>query len=71
MGEVIGGVSLSLQESGALDLVFKPSLVQKLITLNRYKTLTRPVLTFGKRLSASKMEFVRTSGYTLLDHKRN
>jgi hypothetical protein len=65
-----------------INQVFKPSLVQLHTRLNIYRTLARPVLTYGseawtirtaaeKRLQAAEMKFMKkTPGYTLLDHRR-
>jgi hypothetical protein len=68
---------------GIINQTFKPSLVQKQTRIKIYKTLSRPILTYGSeawticksdrtRITASEMKFLRrTAGYTKLDKKRN
>ena len=68
---------------GTINRVFKPSLVQRHTRVRAYKTLARPMLTYGSeawtirkkdisRITASEMKFMRrTAGYTKLDKKRN
>jgi hypothetical protein len=68
---------------GIIDQIFKPSLVQKHTRIKVYKTLARPILTYGSeawticksdrtRIIANEMKFPRrTAGYTKLDKKRN
>jgi hypothetical protein len=69
--------------TGVINNVFKPSLVQKHTRIQGYKTLARPVLSYGSeawtikkkeetRLQASEMKFMRrTADYTLFDHKQS
>ncbi|PSN45800.1 hypothetical protein C0J52_10758 [Blattella germanica] len=69
--------------TGVLNKFFKPSQVQRHTRLKMYKTLARPVLTYGseewtikktneKRLTAAEMRFKRrTAGCSLLEHRRN
>jgi hypothetical protein len=71
-------ISKFVKATDVINSVFKPSLVQKQTELQVYKTLTRPVLSYGsdawkikkadkKRLQASEMKFMgRTAGYTLV-----
>ncbi|KAJ4431546.1 hypothetical protein ANN_20145 [Periplaneta americana] len=66
-----------------INKVFKPSLVQKHTRIKAYKTLARPVLTYGceawtlrerdkTRIVANEMKFLRrTAGCTRLHRKRN
>jgi hypothetical protein len=68
---------------GIINQIFKPSLVSRRTRICIYKTLARPVLSYGseawtirrideKRLISSEMSFLsRTTGYTRWDHKRN
>jgi hypothetical protein len=68
---------------GIINHVFKPSLVSRHARIRIYKTLARPVLSYGseawtvrrtdeKRLISAEMRFLRTTaGYTRWDHKRN
>jgi hypothetical protein len=68
---------------GIINEIFKPSLVQKHARIKIYKTLTRPILTYGSeawticksdstRITANEMKFLRrTAGYTKLDKRRN
>jgi hypothetical protein len=66
---------------GIINQIFKPSLVSKHTKIHIYKTLARPVLSYGskawtirtdeKRLISAEMHFLRrTAGYTHWDHKR-
>jgi hypothetical protein len=65
---------------GIIHQIFKPSLVQKHTRIKVYKTLARPILTYGSeawpirksdttRITAKEMTFLRTAGYTKLDKK--
>jgi hypothetical protein len=66
-----------------INQIFKPSLVKKHKRIKVYKTLARPILTYGSeawticksdrtRITAKEMKFLReTAGYTKLDKKRN
>jgi hypothetical protein len=66
-----------------INQIFKPSLVSRHTRIRIYKTLARPVLSYGseawtirrtdeKRLISAEMRFLRrTAGYTRWDHKRN
>jgi hypothetical protein len=68
---------------GIINQIFKPSLVQKHTRIKIYKTLARPVLTYGSEawtmcnsdrtgITANEMKFLRrTAGYTKLYKKRN
>jgi hypothetical protein len=68
---------------GIINQIFKPSLVQKHTRIKIYKTLARPILTYGSevwticksdraRITANEKKFVRrTARYTKLDKKRN
>jgi hypothetical protein len=68
---------------GIINKIFKPSLVSRHIRIRIYKTLARPVLSYGretwtirrtdeKRLISAEMRFLRrTAGYSRWDHKRN
>jgi chromosome condensin MukBEF complex kleisin-like MukF subunit len=68
---------------GIINQIIKPSLVQKHTLINIYKTLARPILTYGSeswiicksdraRITANEVKFLRrTAGYTELDKKRN
>jgi hypothetical protein len=67
---------------GIINQIFKPSLVSRQTIIRIYKTLTRPVLSYGseawtirtdeRRLISAEMHFpTRTAGYTHWDHKRN
>ncbi|PSN54103.1 hypothetical protein C0J52_03114 [Blattella germanica] len=68
--------------TGVINQVFKPSQVQRHSRLKIYKTLARPVLTYGseawifqktneKRLTAAEMRFMRRiAGCLLLEHRR-
>jgi hypothetical protein len=68
---------------GIINQIFKPSLDQKRTRIKIYKTLARPILTYGSeawtlsksdrtRNIANEMKFLRrTAGYTKLDKKRN
>jgi hypothetical protein len=62
--------------------IFHPAKIRKHTRLSTYKTLARPVLTYGskawtirkkdeQRPIIAKMKFIRTAGYSLLDHMRN
>jgi hypothetical protein len=66
---------------GIINQIFKPSLVSRRTRIRIYKTLARPILSYGseactirrtdkKRLISAKMRFLmRTAGYTRWDHK--
>jgi hypothetical protein len=67
---------------GIINQIFKPSLVSRHTRIHIYKTLARPVLSYGseawtirtdeKRLIPAEMCFLRrTAEYTCWDHKRN
>jgi hypothetical protein len=67
---------------GIINQIFKLSLVSRHTRIRIYKTLARPVLSYGseawtirtdeRRLISAEMRFVRrTAGYTRWDHKRN
>jgi hypothetical protein len=68
---------------GIINQIFKPSLVSRHTRICIYKTLARPVLSYGseawtirradeKRLISAEMHFLRrTAGYTHWDHKIN
>jgi hypothetical protein len=67
---------------GIINEIFKPSLVSRHTRIRVYKTLARPVLSYGneawtirrtdeRRLISAEMRFLRTAGYTRWDHKRN
>jgi hypothetical protein len=68
---------------GIINQIFKPSLVQKHTRIKVYKTLARPIVTYGSdawticksdrtRITANEMKFLRrTAGYTELDKTRN
>jgi hypothetical protein len=76
-------ISKFVKATGVIESVLKPSFVQKHTRLQVYKTLARPVLSYGseawtikktgeKLLKASEMKFMRiTAGYTLFDHERS
>jgi hypothetical protein len=67
--------------SGIINQIFKPSLVSRHTRIRIYKTLARPVLSYGneawtirtdeRRLILTEMRFLRTAGYSRWDHKRN
>jgi hypothetical protein len=65
-----------------INQIFKPSLISRHTRIRIYKTLARPVLSYGseawtvrtdeRRLISVEMRFLmRTAGYTGWDHKRN
>jgi hypothetical protein len=68
---------------GIINQIFKPSLVSRHTIIRIYKTLARPVLSYGREawtirrtderiLTSAEMCFLRrTAGYTGWDHKRN
>jgi hypothetical protein len=67
---------------GIINQIFKPSLVSRHTRIHIYKTLARPVLSYGseawtrrtdeKRLISAQRRFLRrTAGYSCWDHKRN
>jgi hypothetical protein len=68
---------------GIINQIFKPSLVSRHTRIRIYKTLARPVLSYGseawtirrtdeRRLISAEMPFLRrTAGDTRWDHKRN
>jgi hypothetical protein len=72
-----------VKELGIINHIFKPSLVSRHTRIRIYKTLARPVLSYGSeawtmirsdetRLISAEMRFLRrTAGYTRWDHKRN
>ncbi|KAJ4437007.1 hypothetical protein ANN_17139, partial [Periplaneta americana] len=78
-------VDRSWRDPSSIDIntVFKSSHVQKHTRLKVYKTLARPVLTYGseawtirkadeQRLTTAEMRFMRrTAGCSLLEHRKN
>jgi hypothetical protein len=66
---------------GIINQIFKPSLASRHTRIHIYKTLARPVLSYGsvawtirsdERGLIPEMRFLRrSSGYTHWDHKRN
>jgi hypothetical protein len=68
---------------GIINQIFKPSLISRHTRIRIYKTLARPVLSYGseawtigrtdeRRLISAEMRFLgRAAGYTRWDHKRN
>jgi hypothetical protein len=63
---------------GIIHQISKPSLVQKHTRIKVYKTLARPILTYGSeawsirksdttRITAKEIKVLRTAGYTKLD----
>jgi hypothetical protein len=68
---------------GIINQIFKSTLVHKHTRIKIYKTLSRPILTYGSeawtvcksditRIIVNEMKFLRrTAGYTKLDKKRN
>jgi hypothetical protein len=68
---------------GIINQIFKPSLVSRHTRIRIYKTLARPVLSYGSEawiirrtderrlISAEKRFMRRTAGHTRWDHKRN
>jgi hypothetical protein len=76
-------ISKFVKTIGAVNQVFKPSLLQQHTRLNIHRSLARLVLIYErlawpirkadeKRLQAAEMKFMRkTAGFTLWDHKRN
>jgi hypothetical protein len=68
---------------GIINQIFKPSPVSRHKRIRIYKTLARPVLSYGseawtirrtdeRRLISADMRFLRRiAGYTGWDHKRN
>jgi hypothetical protein len=68
---------------GIINQIFKPSLVQKHTRIKVYKTLARPILTYGSeawtickndrtRITDNEIKFLRRIAvYTKLDKKRN
>jgi hypothetical protein len=66
-----------------INQVFHPAKVRRRTRLSVYKTLARPILTYGseawtirkqdeQRPTTAKMKFMRrTADYSLLDHMRN
>jgi hypothetical protein len=68
---------------GITNQIFKPSLVSRHTRIRIYKTLARPVLSYGseawtlrrtdeRRLISAEIRCLRrTAGYTHWDHKRN
>jgi hypothetical protein len=68
---------------GIINQIFKPSLVSRHRRIRIYKTLARPVLSYGseawiirstdeRRLISAEIRFMmRPAGYTHWDHKRN
>ncbi|KAJ4425946.1 hypothetical protein ANN_27572 [Periplaneta americana] len=79
-------ISLKIQNHnksmGTINRVLKPSLVQRHTRIRAYKTLARPMLTYGSeawtickrdinRITASEMKFmIITAGYTKLDKNK-
>jgi hypothetical protein len=69
--------------SGIINQIFKPSLVSRHTRIRIYKTVARPVLSYGseawtvrradeRRSISAEMRFLRrTAGYTSWDHRRN
>lgn len=76
-------ISKFIKITGVINTVFKTSHVQKHTRLKVYKTLARPVLTYGseawtirkadeQRLTTAEMRFMRrTAGCSLLEHRKN
>ncbi|KAJ4443543.1 hypothetical protein ANN_05216 [Periplaneta americana] len=76
-------ISKFIKITGVINAVFKSSHVQKHTRLKVYKTLARPVLTYGseawtirkadeQRLTTAEMRFMRrTAGCSLLEHRKN
>jgi hypothetical protein len=74
-------ISKFVKFTGAINQVFKPSQIQRNTRLKVYKTLARPVLTYGneawtirktneRRLTTAEMRFMRrTAGCSLLEHR--
>jgi hypothetical protein len=67
---------------GIINQIFKPSVVSRHTRIRMYKTLAKPVLSYGieawtirtdeRRLISAEMCFLRrTAGYTGWDHKRS
>jgi hypothetical protein len=68
---------------GIINQIFKPTLVSRHTRIRIYKTLARPVLSYGseawtiriidkRRIISAGMRFLRrTAGYTRWDHRRN
>jgi hypothetical protein len=68
---------------GIINQLFKPSLVSRHTRIRIYKTLARPVLSYGdeawtvrrtderRLISAGKRFLRRTAGYSRWDHRRN
>jgi hypothetical protein len=67
---------------GIINQIFKPSLISRHTRIHIYKTLARPVLSYGskawtisrdeRRSISAEMRFLRrTAGYSRWDHKRN
>jgi hypothetical protein len=65
-----------------ISQIFKPPLVHKHTRIKVYKTLARPILTYGSvawtirksdrtRITANEIKFLKTEGYTEFDKKRN
>jgi hypothetical protein len=66
-----------------VNQIFKPSLVSRHTRIRIYKTLARPVLSYGSEtwtirrtddrrlISAEMCSLRRTAGYTRWDHRRN
>jgi hypothetical protein len=67
---------------GIINQIFKPSLISRHTGIRIYKTLARPVLSYGseawtvrrtdeRRLISTEMRFLRrTAGYTRWGHRR-
>jgi hypothetical protein len=63
-----------------INQIFKSSLVSRCTRTGIYKTLARPVLSYGseawtirtdeRRLISAEMHFLRTAGYTRWDHNK-
>jgi hypothetical protein len=67
---------------GIINQIFKPSLVSRHTRIRIYKTLARPVLSYGseawtirtdeRRLRSAEMRFLRrAAGYACWDHRSN
>lgn len=81
--DIVNKITKFTKAMGIINNIMKPSLVQKSTRLRLYKTLARPVLTYGSeawtirrkdesRVTSNEMRFMRrTAGYTKWDHKRN
>jgi hypothetical protein len=73
----------SVKVLAIINQIFKPSLVSRHTRIRFYKTLARPVLSYGRetwtirrtderRLISAEMRFLRrTAGYSCWNHRRN